>query len=445
MAITTILLLIGLVICCGGALYNPLIGIIGYILHYHISPDTQWWGASISHLGIRYSFLLVIFTGIGTILNRERLRYGNNLLVRHEWLFILFVAIVWLSLFVGLPIDRNPAGIVDPPEIKMLKLLIVVFLMTHIVTTIKQFNLFLLTIVLGVLFVGYQTYTAPSWSFASGRLEFIGGPDFREANGLAAHFAASLPLIAVYFVRSGWLGRILATVTGVLAINGMVLTRSRGGFVALAGCMLIAGLTAPKKIRRAVFVGLLVVAIGGFALTDPYFWKRAETITASEIQRDTSAQSRFDIWVASLKMLVDHPLGVGTGNFPDSIYFYLSQQWKKDAHNTYVLCYSELGLQGIIVYGLLIFSAIRLLRRVRKEAQDLPPEPRKALLYMSYSVMVSLSAFLFSGLTMSRLYSEGPTWVLVALPVCLWRALENARLDANQSHGSTEGKSSENS
>ena len=430
MAITTILLLIGLVICCGGALYNPLIGIIGYILHYHISPDTQWWGTAISHFGVRYSFLLVIFTGIGTVLNRERLRYDNKLLSRHEWLFILFVAIVWLSHFIGLPSDRDPASIVDPPEIKMLKLLVVVFLMTHIVTTIKQFNVFLLAFVLGALFLGYQAYVAPSWSFASGRLDFIGGSDFRNANSLAAHFAACLPLIAVYFVRSGWPGRILATATGVLAINGLVLTRSRGGFVALAGCMLIAGLTAPKKIRRAVFVGLLVVAIGGFALTDPYFWKRAETITASDTQRDTSAQSRLDIWAASLKMLADYPLGVGVGNFPDSIYFYLSQEWKKDAHSTYVLCYSELGLQGIIAYGLLIFSAIRVLRRVRKEAQDLPTEPREALTWISYAVLVSLSSFLISGLVCSRLYSEGPTWILVAFPVCLLRALENARLDS---------------
>lgn len=430
MSITSILLLIVLAVCCGGALYNPLIGIIGYVLHYHIGPESQWWGASISHLGVRYAFLLVIFTGIGTVLNRKRLRYGNKLLTGHEWLFILFVAIVWLSYFIGLPPDRDPAGIIDPPEIKMLKMLIIVLLMTHVVTTVKQFNLFLLAFVLGVLFLGYKAYVAPSWSFASGRLDFIGGPDFRSANGLAAHFSACLPLVAVYFIRSGWPGRILATATGVLAINGLVLTRSRGGFVALAGCMLIAGLTAPKKIRKVVFVGLLVVAIGGFALTDPYFWKRAETITASDTQRDTSAQSRLDIWAASLKMLADYPLGVGVGNFPNSIYFYLSQDWKKDAHSTYVLCYSELGLQGIIVYGLLVFSAIRLLRRVRKEAQDLPPEPREALTWISYAVLVSLSSFLISGLVCSRLYSEGPTWILVAFPVCLLRALENARIDS---------------
>lgn len=430
MATKAIVLLIVFAITCGGALYNPLIGIIGYVLHYHIAPETQWWGTAISHLGIRYSFLLVILTGISTILNHGKLRYGDKLLVRHEWLFLLFVAMVWLSPFVGITPNQNPGSIVDPPEMKMLKILIVILLMTHVVTTIKQFNLFLLVFIVGVLFVGYQSYMAPTWSFASGRLDLIGGPDFRNANGLAAHFSASLPLIAVYFIHSGWLGRILATVTGVLAINGLVLTRSRGGILALAGCMLIAGLTAPKKIRKAIFLGLLVVATGGFFLTDQFFVKRAETITASETQRDTSAQSRLDIWAASLKMIADHPLGVGVGNFPNSISRYLFQEWTKDAHNTYVLCYSELGLQGIIVYGLLILSAIRLLLRIQREAQDLPKEQSETLVWTSYAVMISLSSFLITGLVCTRLYSEGPIWILVALPVCLWRALENARLDS---------------
>ena len=430
---------------CGGALYNPLLGIIGYVLHYHIPPGIQWWGAPISHFGIRYAYLLVVFTGMGIILNRKKLRFGDKLLTRHEWLFIIFVATVWLSHWVGLPVERSPDSVVDPPEIKMTKILIFVLFMTHVVTTLKRISIVLWAIVFGVLFLGYKTYTAPSSLFFYARLEGIGGSDFRESNDLAAHFVACLPIIAIQFVRSGWAGRLLATVTGVLVVNGMLLTRSRGGFVALIGSMLLAVLMASKEIRKIVIAGLVVIGIGGFFLTDQGFWKRTQTITTDEGERDRSAQGRIDIWIASTKMFQDYPFGVGTGNFVKSIAPYNPGRREADAHNTYVKCYSELGLQGMIVYGFLIFSAISLLRRLGKESQNLPPEPRKALMWLSYALMVSLSAYLFSGLTLSRLYAEGANWFLVAIPVCLWRAAQNARTDTEQPVGSWEHMDSRDS
>jgi Lipid A core - O-antigen ligase and related enzymes len=440
MATTSIIFLTVFFILCAGAVFNPLIGIIGYILLYHTVPETYWWGASISHLGIRYSYLLVIFTVLGIILNTKKLNFGDKLINRHEWLAIIFLAMIWLSVWIGLPFVQSPNSTVDPIELKMTKLLIFILLATHIVTTVKRLNLFLWAIVIGVFFLAYQTYTAPSWKFVGGRLNSIVGPDFREANDLAAHFVACLPFIAVQFVRSGWIGRVLAAVSGAFAFNGIILTRSRGAFVALIGCMFIGALAANKRIRKYVIAGLIVACIGGFTLVDQTFWMRASTIIHSaDHKRDLSTQSRMDIWVASVKMLRDHPFGVGAGNFVKSIAPYNPERWEKDAHNTFVSCYSELGIQGLIIYGILIFSAIQLLLRVQKESKELPQEElRKDFTWLSYAFMVSLCAYLFSGLTIGRLYSEGANWILIALPVCLWRALQNARLDADQSADSVE-------
>ncbi|GAG07075.1 unnamed protein product, partial [marine sediment metagenome] len=263
---------------------------------YHLSPGAQWWEAAISGYGLRYSFMLAAFTAIGIAIHHRSLRYGERLMTLHEWLMLGFVAVVFVSTLIGVSATEESAAAqagpkVDPPEIKMLKVLIFTLMLTHVATRVKDLRFVLWAICLGVLFLGHKAFNASSGAFASGRLNIIGGPDFGEANGLAAHFAACLPIIGVLFLRSGWKGKVVALSSGVLAVNGLVLCRSRGAFVALAGGMIAAVIMAPKQYRKVILVGILVVAIGGYALTDPGFWERTSTITTSTEQMDTSAYS----------------------------------------------------------------------------------------------------------------------------------------------------------
>lgn len=441
MSFRTLIFVAAFFTCCGGALFLPLIGILGYILDYHLSPGAQWWEAAISGYGLRYSFMLAAFTAIGIAIHHRSLRYGDRLLTPHEWLMLGFVAVVFLSTLIGVPAAEEasaaePGPEVDPPEIKMLKVLIFTLMLTHVATSVKDLRFVLWAICLGVLFLGYKAFTAGSGAFATGRLNIIGGPDFGEANGLGSYFAACLPVIALLFLRSGWKGKVVALSSGVLAVNGLVLCRSRGAFVALAGGMIAAVLMAPKQYRKVVLVGLLVVAIGGYALTDPGFWERTSTITTSTEQMDTSAYSRIAIWRGSLSLLADHPLGIGADNFTDVIGQYVPAFSGKDAHNSYVLCWSELGLHGILIYLAVIVSAARLLWLVHKRSRQLPARCGDELTWISYVIAVSLAIWLLSGMTISRLYNEGPWWFL-AMPVCLWRAVENAEEKAAQRIGAT--------
>ena len=58
MPVKTILFLVAFAAVCGGAIYTPLIAVVGYVLHYQIAPEGQWWAAPIASWGIRYSFVL---------------------------------------------------------------------------------------------------------------------------------------------------------------------------------------------------------------------------------------------------------------------------------------------------------------------------------------------------------------------------------------------------
>jgi hypothetical protein len=154
---------------------------------------------------------------------------------------------------------------------------------------------------------------------------------FGDPNDLAMSLIVVLPFLfsAVISGQSGFLLRILAVgAIGVLGY-GLVLTQSRGGFVAFAA------LIATYAYRRfgrlaAVVAGVLAVVV--MVAAGP---SRFQQIDASE----SSAQGRIQSWAAGLQMLKAQPiLGVGYGNFGD--YNEIT------AHNSFVHSFAELGVIG---------------------------------------------------------------------------------------------------
>jgi O-antigen ligase len=464
MALKTIIFLAAFAVACGGALAVPVVGIVGYILHYHIWPETQWWGEGLGSLGIRFSFSLAACLAIGTVLHWRQLQGRSKLLVRHEWLLILFVAVIWLSGFICGPVPRAtrppneaaggavgavsvaPGASAAPatPEAvhgvapaapdgegapaKMTKVIIFALILTHVATSFKRLEIVLWAIIVGVIGVGLQALTAGEAAFKESRLNLVGGPDFCESNGLAMHLAAAIPIIAIMFMKSSWRGKLVCLVAGVLAVDAITMTRSRGAFVGLAGGMVVALIAAPRGNRKYIVAGMIAMIIGGLYLTDKGFWSRMETIQVKKYA-DESGLSRMAIWAGSLELIQDHPLGVGAGNFPAHIGKYVPQHPSRDAHNTYVLCYSELGVQGLVLYLVILGSALLLLRRVYSQLRHMPSRISGGHLWLPYGIALSLIVFAINGFTTSRLYSEAPWWFL-AMPVCLIRCMENAHLAA---------------
>jgi len=426
MPIKALLFLAGFLLMAAGALFEPLLGVIGYMFHYIIGAERQWWAEPIRYWGIRYSFILALCTAIGMFLNSHKLRYGRTFLLGQEKLLLAFLAAVWFSTLLGEPTTSGAYTDVDLPWLKMAKVILFTLMMTHLVTTAQRVNLVFWVLTAGGLALGLQAYGTPASSFRGGRLEGIGGPDFAEANFCAAYLAATLPIIGVQFLQTGWLGKAVCLVSGVFATNGIILMRSRGALVGLAAGALAALVMAPRRFRPAILAGIIVAAAGGYYLTDPQFLERAGTISAKEEERDTSAASRLEIWNGSLAMWEGNPLGVGAGNFFQMIGRYAPQLEGADTHNTFLRCLCELGIQGIAVFLLLIFHAVLVLRRVIRRAQQLPRKAdRDALVLKSLGLIVAIVTLLAAGLTATFIYTEA-LWWLLAMPACLERALENA-------------------
>ncbi len=429
------------VVCAMGALYAPIMGILGYVGHYCVGPERQWWYLPIRPLGLRVSFTLAIATAIGVALNWRKMRFGRSFLVGQEKLLLAFMCIVWFSWAISPEtVGRYTPGGIDHPTIKFTKLVIFLLMLSHVVTDVKNLDRLFWVLVLGALVLGLQAYGTPQQAFVKGRLESVGGPDFSEANTLGGFLGAMLFVIAAQFIRSGWKGRILCFLAGGFATNAVVLTRSRGAVLGVAGGAALALLMSPGRHRRTVTIGLVLALLGGLYLSDEGFLDRTSTMTHQEEDRDRSSQSRIEIWRGGVKMLLANPLGVGPGNFYQSIGNYAPEHPGRDAHSTFVRTAGELGWPGLAAFCAIVVNAAWTLRRVMGRARFLPSPHRENFQWMSFGLVTALAALLSYGLTGSLTYIECLWWLLV-LPVCLQRALVNAENDIGSIPSADPGRS----
>jgi O-antigen ligase len=430
-------------VCVVGALVQPVLGLVGYIIHYSVGPESQWWGQPLVRLGIRYSFTLAGATALGLALNWNRMDLRGPLLRSQEKLLLVFLAMVWLSVLIGQEtVGRYTSAAVDHPSVKFTKVVIFVLMLTHIANRPKRLEVVLWALIAGSLYLGFHAWELPRSAFRSGRLEGVGGPDFAESNFLAAYMAMMLWVIGFQFLRSGWPGRVICFLAGGFTANTIVLTRSRGAVVGLVAGAVMAIIVAPKRHRLKITAGLVIAAIGFFWLTDPQFIERSTTITRSEEERDSSAQARIRLATAGWEMLQDHPLGVGAGNFYQNVGDYMPEYTATDAHNTYVRTATELGVQGIAVFLLLVVNGFGTLRRVSRSAGGLPDEQRDRVRLLAHGLMCALAAMLACCLTVSLTYVEFIWWGFL-LPVCLERSVGHQLADAeSKPSGKSEKKTS---
>ena len=114
-----------------------------------------------------------------------------------------------------------------------------------------------------------------------------------------------------------------------------------------------------------------------------------------------------------MKLMGDHPYGIGMANFPSVIGRYDARHYRRGSHNTLIICFTELGVQGGLVFTVMIvLTATTLLRCSRSAHLSDNPLETKLLVY---GVIVSWTTYFVAGLGTERLYSESYWWVF-AMP-----------------------------
>lgn len=403
---------------------HPIIGVYAYLVTYNINPLGQWWGNYLPSIATRYAMLLALAIGLGIVFHRTKLRFGR-FFENQELLFVLFVGAMWLSLYVGQGGDMNYN--ID----KMTKVLIVLLMASHVITTPRYFEGMVWIFIISGFYLAYEMYSGTG-VLRGGRFHAgVGGSDFGEGNFLAAHFAYILPFIGVVLAKGDWKIRLFTLVPAAFIVNAIVIARSRGTFLALAVASFVALLlsTRVKQHRKKIAILLILGILGAIYLTDDTFWYRMTTIQSDDFgERDRSAQHRMDAWHGAWLMAQDYPLGVGVGKFFDHIGNYYPELYRRDTHNTYLRCLAELGFHGASLLVMMIATAFLMLWKIERNSEGLPDGDREFFHLYAFALKLSLVTYLVAAMFITSVYIEEFYWLLM-MPVFLKRALNNRLLD----------------
>lgn len=399
---------------------HPIIGMYAYLVTYNINPMGQWWGRYLPGFAQRYSFWISLAIILGIIFNYSKLRF-RKLIETQELLLILFMLVIWLSVFIG-----QGSGI-GYNVIKMTKVTIVLLMASHLITTRRYFQGMIWVFLISGFYLGYELYSG-SGRFYSGRFHAgVGGSDFGEGNFLAAHFGFLLPFVGIMLLKGSWKVRAFSVVAAVFMVNSIILTQSRGIFIGLAAGIVVASFysTMLRGHRKKIVALVLVGLVGAYSLTHPGYWQRIATIQADEdFGRDRSAEGRLDAWKGAWLMAQDYPLGVGVGHFFFYIGDYAPTMEGKDTHNTYLRCLAELGFHGLLVLLLMIFTSFLILRDIDRKTLVLDSDKQEFYQLNVFAIRIALTVYLTAAMFISSVYIEEMYWLLM-MPVFLKRALEN--------------------
>jgi O-antigen ligase len=191
-----------------------------------------------------------------------------------------------------------------------------------------------------------------------------------DPNDLALTLVIAIPLILYLFSASRHgLMRLVLIGMAFVSLYGIMLTQSRGGFLAL---LVVGGLILWRgKMSRTSKLAAMAFALVVFGImAGQGFWERIETIWDPKTEYDRTYGGRSELWKTGLKLMAIYPLGTGMNTFTtaEGMTHGGMGKWSA-AHNSFLEVGVELGVAGLVIYLLLLMRTFKQLRRIQSLAR----------------------------------------------------------------------------
>jgi len=221
-----------------------------------------------------------------------------------------------------------------------------------------------------------------------------------DPNDFAQFLLVALALLGAHWKKGHPLLNIsLLTVPGAILIYAIYLTGSRGAMIGLAVVAFVAlsnrlGTLLSVILTTVFFLLLMAAQFGG-----------GRGITLHE----PSAGGRIMAWGEGISMLKMNPLfGIG--------YMHFTEFHELSAHNSFVLCFAELGAFGYFFWFALILTTVLGVHCLAKIPTTTPAD--RDLRSSATTIRAALYSFLATGWFLSRTYNV-TLYVLLALAASL--------------------------
>ncbi len=355
-----------LLLFCGGLgmaiLRHPIYGLYLYVAVFYLDPTNRWWGGSLPDL--RWSLSSAAVTLLATLIHRRR---GRVPIYSHAPVWLFFCYVLWMFV-------RSPWAVAPQDnwyEVTIYaKYLVAIYLIYALVDSKRHMAGFLMVHAMGCLYLGVLAWSTG----ADGRLDGIGGPGINDANSMAMQLATGVYAAAAYYFAEKRWRRWLVVAVVPFALNGLVMSGSRGGFLAiLAGGFAFYLFRPFGQIRRVLPYAVFAVLLLGY-VASATFIERMSTLTepvTEQADDDLSVATRLMLFKVQWQMVLDHPFGVGGGGTAALSYSYLDPKYLSGAagrssHNSIMSALVDQGFPGVILWLAIVWSLVKRIRINRR-------------------------------------------------------------------------------
>lgn len=347
-------------------LSRPHLGVLVWMGVSLMNPHRYAWGMA-------YNFPVAAVVGGVTLaaiviaaLNKSTDRFPAE---RETWLLLL----LWLAFTLSTLFAFNPTA-AWPDWSLMSKTLLLCAATLMMFQSRKR-----LMVLLAVMAVSIGVYGVKGGLFglATGGQYIVFGPPesfIGDNNGLALAELMVLPILIYLgqtmthrYVKLGFYG-----MAGMTTLS-IVLSYSRGAFLALAAMAMLYVFRASNKMVAVLFTTLGLVAV--LTMIPDHWFERMWTI--ADYEKDASAMSRINGYIFAYRLASDFPLtGGGFGAFNRDLFFLYAPHPEivYDGHSIFFQTMGEHGFLGFGIFTALLVSALVTLQKLRsglKSIEDL--------------------------------------------------------------------------
>jgi len=415
-----ILIIIGIV----ASFYGSFNALIFYLWIAYFRPESWVWINFISSLNL--SLFVGVYLLISTVITGVKFRFT---------LFAGLLSLAAVDSLMSTLLSNYNASISS--WVEFLKLIVMSYLLTILIRTVKDLKIALIVISLSLGLEGAKQ----GWArliISPGSINTNGHPFLGDNNGVAIGMIMLIPiLLALYqtterkLIKYGFLFLMIGVAYRALS------TYSRGGFLAFIAMCVIYWLRSKHKIRSLLVIALLSALL--LPTLPQQFWDRMNTITVGEDEeREASAASRLYYWGLAWEMALNNPLsGVGHNSYSRAYNDYDITGGKygpsRAVHSSWFGILAEWGFPGLILFLVLYFYSLFLCANTRIKCKN---NPRFKLLGIySTSIETSLIASAV-GITFLTFQYLEMLWHFFALAV-VCSQIVRANVDASELQNET--------
>jgi hypothetical protein len=237
-----------------------------------------------------------------------------------------------------------------------------------------------------------------------------------DPNDFAQAMVMTLPMIVGLYRHGAHLRNLVVLGLPIsVFLYAISLTQSRGARLGIAAAL---GVGAIKVLGwRRTLIGGAIIAV--LFTAGSISSGGGRTISA----KDKSSEDRILSWAAGVEMLKSRPVfGVGYGHFTE----HNEANMSLTAHNSFVLCFSELGVSGYLIWLGLITLAIKGANRGAAIVEKNSPA-----YFMSMMMTTGITGFFVCAWFLSRTYQ--PTlYFMLGLCVASWHICWHNRTEEHR-------------